>query len=179
MKKTMVNTRALIRKCQSKTRLTKLCFEIKNNRIFRLIKNLVLILYTSLLIFRDAEDQIKKTNNTNYTLRILCLVFVIFELFISLRALKSNYLRDSWNRFDFAMLVLTLIGYIMGETNRPLFMSLSRVLICALTVRLIRTTKGSKMMRILIDSFMISMPSILNVGCLLFLIIYIYSILGM
>ena len=77
------------------------------------------------------------------------------------------------------MHVLTILGYIMLETDRPWLLSYGRVLICTTTLRLIKIARNSKMIIILIDTFMLSMPSILAVGALLLLIIYIYTILGM
>ena len=177
MNKTMITTNALIKKCQSSSKITNICFMIKVSKGFKIIKFLALLFYTSLLIFRDPDSSVKDSD-FNYNLRLMCLVFFIIELIISMKALKSNYLRDAWNRLDFIMLFLTLLGYIFIETQRAFFMATGRVLIVTLCVRLIRVTKGSKMMRILIDSFVIALPSILNVGCLLLLIMYIYVLLG-
>lgn len=178
MKKTMINSTAPIRKCESKSEWTKLCFRIKNHFLFRFAKNGLLIAYTALLVTRDPTEG-KQLQSRNYENRLILLAFFLVEFLICFKAFRGQYLRDNWNRFDFTMYILTLVGYIMGETSRDFLESLSRVLICASSVRLIRTSKGSKMMRILIDTFVISMPSILNVGSLLLLIIYIYAILGM
>lgn len=77
------------------------------------------------------------------------------------------------------MYALTFLGYIMGETDRIMLKTYSRILICTLSLRLIKLTKGSKMMRVLLDTLVISFPSILNIGLLLLLLVYIYAILGM
>jgi len=62
------------------------------------------------------------------------------------------------------MHVLTILGYIMLETDRPWLLAYGRVLICTTTLRLIKIARNSKMIVILIDTFMLSMPSISGSG---------------
>ena len=45
--------------------------------------------------------------------------------------------------------------------------------------RLFRIIKKAKVLRIIIDTLIVTLPSLMNVGGLLLLIIYIYAVLGM
>jgi len=45
--------------------------------------------------------------------------------------------------------------------------------------RLFRIVKRAKVLKIIIDTLIVTLPSVMNVGGLLLLIIYVYAILGM
>jgi len=67
----------------------------------------------------------------------------------------------------------------MGETKREFLQTYGRIFICTSSIRLLVIAKESHTMRLLIDTFVMSMPAIANVGSLLLLIIYIFALLGM
>lgn len=46
------------------------------------------------------------------------------------------------------------------------------------SIRILKLFKRNKSLRVIFDTFMITLPNLLNVGSLLLLLFYIYAILG-
>jgi voltage-gated sodium channel len=89
--------------------------------------------------------------------------------FASLYPRPQVYFKDSWNAFDFAIIVLSLIPF-TGS-----FSTVARI------VRLLRVTRlanKSKEMRIMISTIAKSLPSMLNILLLLGILFFIYGIAG-
>ena len=83
------------------------------------------------------------------------------------------YFSDRWNCFDFFCVATTLIGYMAGTgAVRPC---------CACCVwrassGLVRKLKGLLM---LFNTLIVSLPGLINIGALLFLLCFVYAVLGM
>lgn len=104
-------------------------------------------------------------------------IFAI-EAIIKIIALGRSYFKESWNIFDFIIVIATLVG-IMIDCSFDLGVGTKTTIIRAFrVVRIFRIIKKAKVLRIIIDTFIVSLPSLLNVGGLLFLIIFIYAVLG-
>ena len=85
----------------------------------------------------------------------------------------SKYFSDRWNCFDFFCVATTIIGFMAGSGGGA---SALRVLRLARVFRLIRKLKGLQM---LFNTLIISLPGLLNIGALMFLLCFVYAILGM
>ena len=83
------------------------------------------------------------------------------------------YFNDRWNCFDFFCVCTTIIGYIIGGGG---IASMFRLFRLARVFRLIRTLKG---LRMLFNTLVMSFPSLINIGGLLFLLMFVYGVLGM
>ncbi|RMX46589.1 hypothetical protein pdam_00019719 [Pocillopora damicornis] len=90
----------------------------------------------------------------------------ILEAAMKLVALRQYYFTKAWNIFDFFIVIASIIG-------------LLRVLRVARVARLLRILQFAKGIRQLLVALIISLPALLNVGTLLFLVIFIYAIIGM
>ena len=93
----------------------------------------------------------------------------------------GQYIRAAWNKFDFSIVILSLVDVTLPGHNEPLFalpvnMSLFRVLRVARIAKLIKNSPGLKaLMSTMIKSF----PSLINVGSLLLLLFFIFAVMGM
>lgn len=85
----------------------------------------------------------------------------------------SAYFSERWNCFDFFCVATTLIGFVAGIGGGA---SVLRVLRLARVFRLVRNLKG---LRMLFNTLIISLPGLLNIGALLFLLFFVYAVLGM
>jgi hypothetical protein len=97
---------------------------------------------------------------------------------LKITAYKNLYFRDSWNRFDFAIVVVSLIDFILTffmSTEFLVIITLFRIFRIA---RVIRIVKSAKSLRVIFSTFILTLPSIANIGSLLLLFVYIYTILG-
>ena len=105
--------------------------------------------------------------------------YIFGAIFIGEAALKLYamnpyvYFADRWNCFDFFCVFITVLGWGLGGSGSA---SVLRVLRLARIFRLIRKLKG---LRMLFNTLLISVPGLINIGSLLFLLCFVFAILGM
>eukprot|EP01065_Artemidia_motanka_P040131 TRINITY_DN4976_c0_g3_i1.p1 TRINITY_DN4976_c0_g3~~TRINITY_DN4976_c0_g3_i1.p1 ORF type:complete len:2745 (+),score=778.15 TRINITY_DN4976_c0_g3_i1:71-8236(+) len=82
------------------------------------------------------------------------------------------YFRDNWNRFDFVVVALSLVGTLSGSGGQMSVLRLFRVL---RLVRLLNKTRG---LRTLVNAVMHSLPHLWNVSLLLLVVFFMFGIAG-
>jgi hypothetical protein len=104
------------------------------------------------------------------------------ESCMKLLALNWRYFKVPWNVFDFIIVIFSILGIAFENFIRS-FLSVSptvlRVVRVARVGRVLRLVKGAKGIRTLLFALAISLPALVNIGLLLFLVIFIYAIFGM
>ena len=102
------------------------------------------------------------------------------EALIKIIALKSYYFKDGWNKFDFFIIIITDIVLILSFFSLNSELKTLPIIARALRLgRIVKIIRASKSIRILIDTIYYLLPSLLNIGALIFLMIFIFSVLGM
>ena len=100
---------------------------------------------------------------------------------LKLIALDWYYFVDNWCRFDFFLVVTSLLDQYGGELlvqYLPVPPMLLRILRIFRILRILRLLKGAKGVKDLIMTMVLSFPALLNVASLLGLIVFIYAVLG-
>jgi hypothetical protein len=119
----------------------------------------------------DASDDLRSTLDG---LGVFFAVIFVGEAAAKLYAMyPAAYFSDRWNCFDFFCVATTLIGYMAGTGGGA---SVLRVLRLARVFRLVRKLKGLLM---LFNTLIVSLPGLINIGALLFLLCFVYAVLGM
>ena len=119
----------------------------------------------------DASDDLRTTLDG---LGVFFAVIFVGEAAAKLYAMyPAAYFSDRWNCFDFFCVATTLIGYMAGTGGGA---SVLRVLRLARVFRLVRKLKGLLM---LFNTLIVSLPGLINIGALLFLLCFVYAVLGM
>jgi hypothetical protein len=93
----------------------------------------------------------------------------------------AGYFGDAWCRFDFFLVVTTLLDEFASELLAkvlPIPPLLLRVLRVLRILRILRLLKGAREVRNLIMTLVFSFPSLINVGSILLLLIYMFAVLG-
>lgn len=114
---------------------------------------------------------------------MLNLIFtVIFTLEFIIRIIAIgvvNYFTDGWNIFDFIVALGSVAGIIIsrGTTVQLVSTSLLRAFRILRLLRLLK--RGGSSLRNIFNTFVITMQSLANIGSLLLLFMYMYSIVGM
>ncbi len=101
------------------------------------------------------------------------------EATIKICAFGSEYFRDNWNKFDFCVVIFSLVGIVLDLSTSIQFGGKMTVMRACRCIRIFRLINRAKVLKLVVETFIISLPSLGNIGGLLFLIIYVYSILGM
>ena len=88
------------------------------------------------------------------------------------------YFHSGWNCFDFIIVCGTLISILIANST-SINIGTQATLVRAFRIgRVFRLIHRAKSLKMIFDTFMITIPSLANVGAILLLLIYIYAILG-
>lgn len=100
------------------------------------------------------------------------------EMIIKIIALLHKYFTlSAWNRFDFAVIVGTDIGMIVSFFSAEIDISTTATVIRSFRImRMFRLFKTYG--RVVLDTLINIIPQIANVMALIFLLLFIYSVLG-
>eukprot|EP00427_Karlodinium_veneficum_P059745 CAMPEP_0169385084 /NCGR_PEP_ID=MMETSP1017-20121227/43865_1 /TAXON_ID=342587 /ORGANISM="Karlodinium micrum, Strain CCMP2283" /LENGTH=1806 /DNA_ID=CAMNT_0009485871 /DNA_START=606 /DNA_END=6023 /DNA_ORIENTATION=+ len=119
-----------------------------------------------------AYEDVREICNT-----IFGAVFFL-EMVIKLYALRLNYFKESWNRFDFCCVMSTVVGVIVqlvSDVEMASAMSAIRAFRIARLFRLVRFLRGLNRM---FTALILSLPKLINVGGILLLFFFLFSVLG-
>eukprot|EP00742_Colponemidia_sp_Colp-10_P007235 GILJ01007777.1.p1 GENE.GILJ01007777.1~~GILJ01007777.1.p1 ORF type:complete len:565 (-),score=92.40 GILJ01007777.1:155-1687(-) len=108
---------------------------------------------------------------------ILSVVFSL-EIAFKIYVFRFQFFADNWNVFDFVVVAAADALIILSQVDSSFntISSAARVFRLLRTIKLLNTMKS---FRTLFLTFVSSLPSLMNIGILLFLFVYIYAILGM
>jgi hypothetical protein len=127
-----------------------------------------------------SEIYINKLERVNLVFTTIFLLECILKLF----AYGRTFFRNAWNNFDFIVVFSSLLDIVIGLMDAgdlsflrigPQIGRVMRVLRVSRVIRLIGKNKG---LSALIDTIIFSLPSLMNVLGLLFLILFMFAILG-
>ena len=100
-------------------------------------------------------------------------VIFIFEMAAKLIAFgPKHYFQDTWNKFDFVLVLVSVLDKVLTLDGIGTFFRVFRV------ARIVRVARSASDLRRMFQTIIISIPALGNVGSLLFLNFFIYSILG-
>ena len=181
IKKILVHQRAKHRLAPSSTstasRISKVCFQIVHHKAFQIpvILSIVANVVVMTTIHYDQTEQWTKMQSAlNLVFSILFTVEMILKLGVGGQRV---YFATAWNRIDFFIvlsswteLVITLFITHGNQASVVQLVRLGRIL------RLIRHFKGLKK---LLLTLYYSIPALVNVGSLLFLVFFMYGVMGM
>ncbi|XP_076465332.1 sodium channel protein 1 brain-like [Babylonia areolata] len=165
---------------QPKNAVLKFFYKISMSTRFEL----AVVLLIALNMVAMAIEHYNQSQAVTQTLKILNIIFTsvfILEAVVKLLGLRWHYFRVPWNIFDFLIVLLSLVDIVLGDllnsvVIKPTLLRVVRVFRIGRVLRLIKAAKG---IRKLLFALIISLPAIFNIGALLFLIMYIYAIIGM
>ena len=103
---------------------------------------------------------------------IFAAIFTL-EAVIKIISYGKAYFKDNWNIFDFAVVIISIIGIIIdiSPASNSSAGSKTTMLRAFKVVRIFRLINRAKVLRLIVDTFIITLPSFANVGGLLLLII--------
>lgn len=117
-----------------------------------------------------------KTASSNLSF-VFGLIFTI-EAIIKITGLGTKYFYDYWNIFDFLVVIGSIIGFILIQFfSLPAITSTSVLRLIRVT-RLFKVLKKLKCLRIVFETFIFTLPALINVGNLLLLLVLMFAVIG-
>ncbi|CAH6777545.1 Scn10a [Phodopus roborovskii] len=157
-------------------------FDIVTRQAFD-IAIMVLICLNMVTMMVETDDQSEE--KTKILGRINQFFVAVFtgECVMKMFALRQYYFTNGWNVFDFIVVILSIGSLIFSAILKSLESyfspTLFRVIRLARIGRILRLIRAAKGIRTLLFALMMSLPALFNIGLLLFLVMFIYSIFGM
>ena len=97
---------------------------------------------------------------------------------IKLIAFGSDFFKDGWNSFDFVIVVAAWVGTAANNIEGLELGHLTTIIKSFRICRIFKIIKKYKSLRILFYTFIGAIQQLTNVGGLLFLFLFVYSVLG-
>uniref|UniRef100_A0A8C6G0Z0 Sodium channel protein n=1 Tax=Moschus moschiferus TaxID=68415 RepID=A0A8C6G0Z0_MOSMO len=155
-------------------------FDIVTKQAFD-VTIMFLICLNMVTMMVETDDQSPEKVNILAKINLLFVGIFTGECIFKMIALRHYYFTNSWNIFDFVVVILSIVGTVLSDIIQKYFFSptLFRVIRLARIGRILRLIRGAKGIRTLLFALMMSLPALFNIGLLLFLVMFIYSIFGM
>ena len=114
-----------------------------------------------------------------FWINVLFAVIFTIELIVKVMALGwKRYLMDSWNRFDCIIVFGTNVGLILFFAAGIEVGSIASVVRICRIGRIFRLINSAKSLNHYFTTIIVSLPSLYNIGLLLFLLFFIYSVMA-
>ncbi|XP_016340394.1 sodium channel protein type 8 subunit alpha-like isoform X2 [Sinocyclocheilus anshuiensis] len=161
-------------------KLQGMVFDFVTQQVFD-ISIMILICLNMVTMMVETDDQSQETENILYWVNFIFIVSFTSEFVLKLFSLRHYYFTNGWNIFDCVVVILSIVGMFLADLIEKYFVSptLFRVIRLARIGRILRLIKGAKGIRTLLFALMMSLPALFNIGLLLFLVMFIFSIFGM
>ncbi|XP_063815536.1 sodium channel protein type 4 subunit alpha isoform X2 [Pseudophryne corroboree] len=142
---------------------------------------MILICLNMVTMMIETDDQSQQKIDILFNINLVFIVIFTAECVLKMFALRYYFFTIGWNIFDFVVVILSIAGIVLSDLIAEYFVSptLFRVIRLARIGRVLRLIKSAKGIRTLLFALMMSLPALFNIGLLLFLVMFIYSIFGM
>ena len=131
----------------------------------------------------DELQESDRNLGLDYLNDVFTFVFTI-EALIKVAAWGTHqYLQDHWNKVDVFVVIVSdvvfLVEACLSNYNRPINPNLVRILRIIKIMRVLRLLASAKQVLVLVQTLVYSFPAIANVGALWFLVLFIFTVMGM
>ncbi|XP_012501388.1 PREDICTED: sodium channel protein type 10 subunit alpha isoform X3 [Propithecus coquereli] len=157
-------------------------FDIVTRQAFD-ISIMVLICLNMITMMVETDEQSEEKTKVLGKINQFFVAVFTGECVMKMFALRHYYFTNGWNVFDFIVVVLSIASLVFSAILKSLESyfspTLFRVIRLARIGRILRLIRAAKGIRTLLFALMMSLPALFNIGLLLFLVMFIYSIFGM
>ncbi|XP_038611370.1 sodium channel protein type 11 subunit alpha [Tachyglossus aculeatus] len=159
-----------------------LVFDVVTSHAFDIFI-ILLILLNMVAMMVETDNQTKAAQKYLDGINLLFVALFTAECIVKIFALRHYYFTNGWNLFDCVVVVLSVVSSVVSQLEDteyiPFPPTLFRIIRLARIGRILRLVRAAKGIRTLLFALMMSLPALFNIGLLLFLVMFIYSIFGM
>ncbi|XP_046515757.1 sodium channel protein type 7 subunit alpha [Equus quagga] len=155
-------------------------FDLVTNQVFNIII-MVLICFQAITIMIESDEQSPKMDTALHWINAVFVMLYTGECILKLISFHCNYFTVGWNIFDFMVVVFSITGLLLPLMVGPYLVppSLVQLILLSRIIHILHPGKGPKVFNDLLLPLMLSLPALLNIGLLIFLVMFIYAIFGM
>uniref|UniRef100_A0A1I8G7J9 Sodium channel protein n=1 Tax=Macrostomum lignano TaxID=282301 RepID=A0A1I8G7J9_9PLAT len=163
-----------------KLKISKFFFVITSNQKFDIVIMSFIMLNTVVMCVEHHNQSASFSNAVNQVNRFFIVLFT-GEAVFKLLAQRWHYFKFAWNVFDFIIVVLSVLTWAMEDIMYvlPVPPTMIRVVRVFRVGRVLRLVKSARGIRTLLFSLFVSLPALFNIGILLLMVMFIYSIVGL
>ncbi|XP_036598803.1 sodium channel protein type 9 subunit alpha-like [Trichosurus vulpecula] len=142
---------------------------------------LVLICLNTIIMMVETDSESAYKSGILYQINLVFIGLFAGECVLKLIGLRHYYFTVGWNIFDFVVVHISIAVILLTELTHMYVltyaqMQVIRLIRCGRVLNFIKRTKG---IGTLLSAMMLSLPALLNIALLLFLVMIIYAIIGM
>lgn len=155
-------------------------FDLVTNRVFNNII-MVLIYIQAITIMIQSDEQSLTMDIVLFWINTFFVMLYTGECVLKLISFQCNYFTIGWNVFDFMVVIFSITGLFLPFTVGYYLVppSLTQLILLSRVIHILRPGKGPKVFHDLLLPLMLSLPALLNISLLIFLVMFIYAIFGM
>ena len=160
-------------------KITKILINILDSIYFDVVITLCIIAYSIMLMMNFPDNDEETSNYINNMTDILSYVFMV-EAALKIYVYRLSYFRSGWNILDFIVVLESIISLLLQSVVDFIKDTFDSSIFLALRVgRILRLLRKAESLHKVFNLFINSIPGVINVLILYFLLLYIYSIVGM
>ncbi|XP_075385741.1 sodium channel protein type 7 subunit alpha isoform X1 [Tenrec ecaudatus] len=154
-------------------------FGMVTSQIFNVII-LVLIFAYALTLVIESDNESQQMKIASFWITTIFALLYTGEFLLKVIAFRCYYFTIGWNIFDFMVVVFSITGIALHVmTDYLISPTLTQLILLSRIIHVLRLGKGPKVFHNLLLPLMFSLPALLNLSLLIFLVMFAYAILGM
>lgn len=146
--------------------------QLRDSRWFSNLTTIIIIAYASILGFKTLGDVSSTYSTIWHIVDYAVNLYFVFEIAVKMIAEKKtlNFFKSKWNVFDFVIVVITLLP--LESSGYAAVARLMRVF------KILRLFTARPELKAILDMLIKAIPAIIDIVILMFIIFYIYAIIG-
>ena len=154
-----------------------ICYRIAETEAFDHFIFTCIVLNTICLAL-SWYDRPEKVGHVLDVLNYIFTGIYTLEFFIKLVAYKLEYFYSGWNFFDFTIVVSAAVGILLDVVFQIDIGFATTIIRSFRIARILKIVRRLQTLQKIVNTFVVAIPELVNVGGLLILFIYLYSVLG-
>uniref|UniRef100_A0A3Q2E2N3 Sodium channel protein type 8 subunit alpha-like n=1 Tax=Cyprinodon variegatus TaxID=28743 RepID=A0A3Q2E2N3_CYPVA len=139
----------------------------------------VVICVKVLLMMMERDDQSMLAYNVMMWFHFIIMILFLIEFILKIIALRQHYFSFGLNILDFVVLIYMILGSFFHDIFEKYLITDIFILRLLRISRVLPLIPWTKRLQKLIIGFIMSIPALLNIGLVIFLVVYTYSFVGM
>ncbi|XP_069926835.1 sodium channel protein type 7 subunit alpha isoform X1 [Oryctolagus cuniculus] len=157
-----------------------LIFDLVTSRVFNVV--IIVLICSQVITFMiQSDEQSPQVERAVYWISSVFVMLYTLECLLKLVSFLCYYFTIVWNIFDFMVVIFSITGLLLPITVGYYLVppSLVQLILLSRVIHILRLGKGPKVFHNLMLPLILSLPALLNISLLIFLVMFVYAIFGM